>query len=166
MRETLRRALSPATVIATVALILAVGGTSYAVTRLPHHSVGTAQIKNHAVTTPKLATAAAARIAGLTYTHMTAAAPPSTAGVIPVSCPPGLIAISGGVETPHTMDAFLLDSHPTQSGGWEASVANTSAATTESITVYAVCAKAEGSQARAGVARGARFQRFPYTLSR
>jgi hypothetical protein len=44
-----------ADVTATMALVLALGGTSYAVTALPRDSVGTAQIKAHAVTKGKLA---------------------------------------------------------------------------------------------------------------
>jgi hypothetical protein len=44
-----------ADVAATIALVLALGGTSYAVTALPRDSVGTAQLKAHAVTKSKLA---------------------------------------------------------------------------------------------------------------
>ena len=44
-----------ADVAATLALIVALGGTSYAVTVLPRNSVGTAQLKAHAVTKAKLA---------------------------------------------------------------------------------------------------------------
>jgi hypothetical protein len=44
-----------ADVAATTALVLALGGTSYAVTALPRDSVGTAQLKAHAVTKGKLA---------------------------------------------------------------------------------------------------------------
>jgi len=44
-----------ADVAATMALVLALGGTSYAVTALPRNSVGTAQLKPQAVTKAKLA---------------------------------------------------------------------------------------------------------------
>jgi hypothetical protein len=44
-----------ADVAATLALVIALGGTSYAVTKLPANSVGTKQLKNNAVTTKKLA---------------------------------------------------------------------------------------------------------------
>jgi hypothetical protein len=159
MRGVLRRAFSPATVIASIALLFAVGGTSYSVARLPHNSVGTVQIKNHAVTTAKLATSTSARIAGLTYQHVTKTAPPVAGGVIDVPCPSGLTAIAGGVETPHTLDAFLLDSHPIPTG-WEASVGNSSDTTAEAITVYAICAKVEGGSARGGLARAATMHRF------
>jgi hypothetical protein len=44
-----------ADVAATLAVVLALGGTSYAVTELPRHSVGTPQLKAKAVTQSKLA---------------------------------------------------------------------------------------------------------------
>ena len=48
------RRLSPATVIATIALVVALGGTTYAVTALPKNSVGNAQLKNGAVNSAKV----------------------------------------------------------------------------------------------------------------
>jgi hypothetical protein len=41
-------------VVGYVALFVALGGTGYAAFRLPNNSVGTAQIRNHAVTPAKL----------------------------------------------------------------------------------------------------------------
>ena len=41
--------------IAILALVVALGGTSYAAVKLPRNSVGTKQIKNRAVTKAKLA---------------------------------------------------------------------------------------------------------------
>ncbi len=55
MLRTIRRLTSPSLVISTFALLLAVGGTSYAALTLPHNSVGTKQLKNQAVTNAKLA---------------------------------------------------------------------------------------------------------------
>jgi hypothetical protein len=49
------RTPSPALVISLVALFVALGGTAYAATSLPRNSVGTAQIKNGAVTKTKIA---------------------------------------------------------------------------------------------------------------
>jgi hypothetical protein len=46
---------SPATAIALVALFLSLGGTTYAVTSLPRNSVGTAQLRDRAVTEDELA---------------------------------------------------------------------------------------------------------------
>jgi hypothetical protein len=45
---------SPATLIAVVALIIALGGTSYAAISLPKNSVGTKQIRKGAVTKSKI----------------------------------------------------------------------------------------------------------------
>lgn len=45
---------SPALVVAFLALIVAVSGTSYAVSRLPAKSVGAKQLKNNAVTSAKV----------------------------------------------------------------------------------------------------------------
>lgn len=45
---------SPAMVVAVVALIVALGGTSYAAIKLPENSVGTKQIKKNAVTVKKI----------------------------------------------------------------------------------------------------------------
>ena len=52
------RAPSPALIISTVALISALGGTSYAAFSLPQNSVGAKQLKNKAVTLAKIAPAA------------------------------------------------------------------------------------------------------------
>ena len=120
-------------------LVLAAGGTSYAVSALPKNSVGTKQLKSRAVTTPKLASSAAARIAGLTYKKVTVDVPAQAAGAVPVACPKGLAAIGGGIETPHADSAFVLDSHPV-SGGWETSVANP-LTVKQTVSFYAVCAK-------------------------
>ncbi len=47
---------SPATVIAAIALLVALGGTSMAAVTIviPKNSVGTAQLKNNAVTSAKV----------------------------------------------------------------------------------------------------------------
>lgn len=45
---------SPSMVVAVIALIVALGGTSYAATKLSRNSVGTKQIKNNAVTAKKI----------------------------------------------------------------------------------------------------------------
>jgi len=50
--------------IGLLALFVALGGTSYAAVKLPRNSVGTSQIKNHAVTTSKLSTATVKALKG------------------------------------------------------------------------------------------------------
>lgn len=54
MRKSVLRRPSPALVVSFVALLVALGGTSYAAFSLPKDSVGTKQIKNGAVTNSKL----------------------------------------------------------------------------------------------------------------
>jgi hypothetical protein len=49
--------LTYSNVVATLALFIALGGVSYAIVRVPRNSVGTAQLKNGAVTSNKLAVA-------------------------------------------------------------------------------------------------------------
>jgi hypothetical protein len=53
-RVLLIRRPSPALVVASIALLVALSGTSYAAITLPRNSVGTAQIKAGAVTSPKV----------------------------------------------------------------------------------------------------------------
>jgi hypothetical protein len=55
---------SPALVISLIALFVALGGTTYAARSLPTNSVGTAQIKNEAVTRTKIAKQTLARLHG------------------------------------------------------------------------------------------------------
>jgi hypothetical protein len=54
MKHSIRHRPSPALVVATVALFVALSGTSYAAITLPRDSVGTIQLKAGAVTSPKV----------------------------------------------------------------------------------------------------------------
>lgn len=58
MDRVLRRRPSPAMVVALIALVVALSGTTYAATQLPAKSVGTKQVRDRAVTGSKLATGA------------------------------------------------------------------------------------------------------------
>jgi len=138
---------SPSMVVAIAAVVLALGGTGYAA-GLAKNSVGTAQLKNGAVTTVKLAPAASARIAGLTYRSASLMTDPHMGTVIDVPCPTGLTAIGGGVETPHTLNSYLNDSHPTTGRSWELTMVN-SGDVPEQLTAWAVCAKVEGNAPKA-----------------
>jgi hypothetical protein len=55
LRDSKGRRSGYANVTSTLALVLALGGTSYAATELRAHSVGTKQLKTGAVTAPKIA---------------------------------------------------------------------------------------------------------------
>lgn len=54
MKHVWKRRPSPATVLASIALMVALGGTGYAAGILPANSVGTAQLKKDAVTSLKV----------------------------------------------------------------------------------------------------------------
>ena len=64
---------SPALAVAFVALLVALGGTSYAAFSLPKNSVGTKQLKDNAVTTSKIkdgaVTSSKLNTSGLTVPH-------------------------------------------------------------------------------------------------
>jgi len=141
---------SPSMLVALAAVVLALGGTGYAA-GVARNSVGTPQLKNGAVTTVKLAPAASARMAGLTYRSVSMMSDPHMGAVMDVPCPTGLTAISGGAETPHTLNSFLLDSHPTNGKSWEVSLGN-GGDTPEQLTAWAVCAKVQGGRPQAATA--------------
>ena len=54
IKDKVRARLTYANVMATVAVFVALGGTSYAVTQLPRNSVGSSQIKTNAVRSPEV----------------------------------------------------------------------------------------------------------------
>ena len=60
----IRQRLTYANVVASLALFIALGGGAYAAVKLPKNSVGTSQIKAHAVTPPKLSATAVALLKG------------------------------------------------------------------------------------------------------
>ncbi|HEY7633019.1 MAG TPA: hypothetical protein VH817_20100 [Thermoleophilaceae bacterium] len=64
MFDCLRTHLTYANVTATLALFVALGGASYAATRLPAHSVGTTQLKNKSITKAKLSPKLLAQLKG------------------------------------------------------------------------------------------------------
>jgi hypothetical protein len=84
MRIVGRRRPSPALVVAIVALVVALGGTSYAAFSLPKNSVGTKQLKNGAVTTNKIkngaVTGSKMSFAGVTVPNALHAGSANTAG--------------------------------------------------------------------------------------
>ena len=156
----MRRVLhSPSMLVALVALVLALAGTGYAA-GLAKNSVGTPQLKSGAVTTVKLAPAASARVAGLTYRGEPIAMDPKSAGAMTVSCPAGLTAIAGGAETPHVLGIYLLDSHPTNGTGWQVGLENDNDVA-QQVTAWAVCAKVAGGKPQAAMSAGrATMHRF------
>lgn len=125
MNVRLTRLMSPAMIVACVALVVALGGVSYAAGVLPANSVGAKQIKKRAVTLRKISPAARTALrgqrgekgdpgpagpagpqgvkgdSGLTHVHVVKAI--ETLAVdegrfVKANCPPGERATGGGVD--------------------------------------------------------------------
>jgi hypothetical protein len=152
-----------ADIVATLALVIALGGTSYAVTALPRNSVGTAQLKTHAVTKSKLALGiskagprgprGAAGIAGPTGL-VGAPGPQGVLGVVIVNsgdtafvpspatatatCPVNKIVIGGGAFAGGTTPTYVTRSAPSPDGsGWNA---NSGGSAGSAVEAFAICA--------------------------
>ncbi len=91
-----RRRASYANVVATLALFIALGGVSYAAVALPAGSVGTRQLKNHAVTLAKINTRARAALTGRTGR-------PGAQGAPGGQGPPGTAVAYGRVASDGTL---------------------------------------------------------------
>jgi hypothetical protein len=128
MRNLLLRRPSPALVVSCVALVVALGGTSYAAFSLPKNSVGSEQLKSGAVTTSKIkngavpsskikngavtsskikngaVTSSKINAAGLTVPHATTAANANALGGRPASAFAGaeqwaLVQVDGTIDS-------------------------------------------------------------------
>jgi hypothetical protein len=172
MFTALRTRMSYANVIATIALFVALGGSSYAALQLPRNSVGPKQLKKNAVTSVKIkrnavTTAkikanavtgskinestlgeipAAAALSNLDYNSATVPNPPttSTPTVTTVSCDPGKSVVGGGIRVDDRANQFIIDSYPRGTDGWEGTVANFGGAT-PNATVIVICTSAVGT---------------------
>jgi hypothetical protein len=157
-----RRLPSPAMAVALAALFVSLAGTSYAAFALAPGSVGTAQLKNGAVTGPKLAGGAVksvpyARTArGLAEVQVTASGSPLTLGpgmdeTYAPTCEAGWAAISGGFYNSDPL-ADTTQSAPYNSstekihGGkpnaWIVHIVNNDPSGTDDIHVWVMCIKA------------------------
>jgi hypothetical protein len=163
-----RRLPSPAMVVACIALIVALGGTSYAAIKLPANSVGTKQLKRGAVTGPKVSgntltgaqineatlgkvptaakadqatSADRASLSRLHYQQLQVAIPGGGGFVRQgITCETGLSATGGGAKVSDPNNAVILDTNPVGKTGWEATPA--AGASGSSLTVYVICAQA------------------------
>ena len=152
---------SPALVISIIALVFAAAGTGYAAIKLPANSVGTKQIKNRAVTAAKVkGDLPSAGVAGLTIRSTSQAIPAGSAGAETMTCGGGLVAIGGGMEAPHTLNTYLIDSHPTAAHGWEIGAAN-AGSTSETVNFSIVCVKGAPGTPRAASAASDRMVTRP-----
>jgi hypothetical protein len=162
LRRLSRRIPSPAMVVACLALMVALGGTSYAAIKLPANSVGTKQLKKGAVTgvkvkknalggaqvnestlgkVPSAGTADAAPVSRLDYQSAVVALPAGGATVTrgTVNCPTGLSATGGGAKLADPNNGFIADTNPVGKTGWEATGYS---GTAQNMTVYVICAQA------------------------
>lgn len=124
----------PSRVLAGIALFVALGGTGYAISTLPRDSVGTRQLKDGAVTTPKLSRPLRRAVGVRTTTEIVATSVPGefcgaqvceypagrTVEATAV-CPMGSHATGGGFDTAAVQGepTQVTTSEPTADGrGW------------------------------------------------
>lgn len=174
---------SPAMVVAFAALIVALGGTSYAAIRLPKNSVGSKQIKRNAVSSTKIKNNSLKAVdfkAGelptafgtLAYRELTNTAPANSNFPIEVPCPPGLFAISGQIDASPGLEmqsSYSSDGQGTGAPGvtaWTGWVDNLSNPPTDlPFTVIVTCAPA-GAIARKSMSKTARNNRSVRKVTR
>jgi hypothetical protein len=145
-----KRLLTPANVLAGLALFFALGGTGWAGQVLGKDSVGAAQLKSKAVTTSKIADGAVTKpkfaagvIGGVSPSKITKVDSPiatvpanSTGTVVTATCPAGAKAAGGGWSG--GLYASPISEGPTPDGsGWTVSFA--SGTSPGSVTTSAMC---------------------------
>jgi len=145
-----RRMLTPANVLAALALFFALGGTGWAGQVLGRSSVGALQLKSNSVTASKIANGAVTKakiadgvLGGVNASKITkvdspiAAVPANSTGtVLSAACPAGAKAVAGGWSA--GLYAWQISEGPTADGnGWTVSYASgTSPAT---VTTSVIC---------------------------
>lgn len=161
---------SASMVVAFIALLVAISGTSYAAITLPKNSVGTKQLKKNAVTSAKVKNGSLLRrdfragqipagpqgpqgIQGpqgpqgargpAGATNVTVRLGPEVGDTSIASCQTGERAVGGGgIAT--GADGVLWASNPTPTSGtptgWEADAVDRAAGTTDTVQAYVICA--------------------------
>ena len=145
-----KRVLTPANVIACLALFFALGGTGWAGQVLRKASVGSPQLKSNSVTTSKIADGAVTKtklaagvVGGVNPGKITkvdspiaAIQPNSTGTVVTATCPAGAKAVGGGFS--EGLYGYELSAGPTPDGtGWTATLGTD--ASPASVTVSVMC---------------------------
>jgi hypothetical protein len=143
-----RRMLTPANVIACIALFVALGGTGWAGQVIGHGAVGAVQLKSNAVTSSKIANGAVTRkklaagvVGGVDASKIAkvdapiAAVPANSTGtVVNAACPAGSKAVAGGWST--GLYAWVIASGPTADGaGWSVTFATDTSPASVSASV-------------------------------
>jgi hypothetical protein len=173
MFTALRTRISYANVVATIALFIALGGTSYAALQLPRNSVGPKQLKKNAVTAAKIKrnavitakiksnavtgskineatlekipqAAAADALSNFDYNSATVANPAGANTVGAVSCDPGQRVVGGGIKVDDVANQFIIDSYPRGTDGWQGTVGN-AGGSAPNFTVIVICTSAVGT---------------------
>jgi hypothetical protein len=160
MGRVFRRRPSPAMVVALIALIVALSGSAYALSklngkRLVKRSVAAGKIKKNTLTGKEINEAKlgsvpnATSLARVDYEKATGTftAANSTSGntplVVTASCPPGLSVIGGGATVSNEGNDFVNDSGPTPArNGWTANGFVVITPVGQTMTVTAICAAA------------------------
>jgi hypothetical protein len=170
MTSLIPRHPSPAMVVAFTALLIALGGTSYAVTRLPANSVGAKQIKANAVASSEVKNASllakdfksgqlpigprgpggpqgpagapgpAGARGAAGATNVTVRLGPEESPRSTATCQPGERAVGGGG---YSVDGFLYDSSPSVTDGTPTdwqAAAGTPDGGFGTVQAYVVCA--------------------------
>jgi hypothetical protein len=149
MRRLRSKAPSPALIVATIALIVALAGTSYAA-----GFIGTAQLKDKAVTNSKLAPnsvgLAKIRDAAVSQSKIALSTPTASVSVpafqrssVTASCPSGTVVLDGGGGFPGATTFFggiLQTSNASGTTGWLIQGINDTN-TTQTLVARAVCIK-------------------------
>ena len=159
---------SPTMVVALMALVLALGGTSYAAIKLPANSVGTKQLKRNAVTSAKVKNGSLAatdfKAGSLPRGPQGAQGPQGPQGAqgppgpvrVPTitvrssgaeepdsataNCNPGEAALGGGGTS---SDGFIWDTSPLEGSGfptgWVAQAVQSDGTTSAMVQAWVVC---------------------------
>ena len=147
-----RRGPSPALVIAILALVLALGGTSYAALSIPNNSIATAQLRNGAVTAAKAQAGAGVSLVYSAGPIIKVKANGTAFGVR--KCPAGTYPVGGGIDGGYDHLAMVgsvpwntVTSYSGTPNGWGVFVRNSeTAGPSRTFSVIVVCTSA--AQAR------------------
>jgi hypothetical protein len=162
MRMSGRRFLpSPSMAVAFTALLLAIGGVSYAAVKIPRNGVKRANIASGAVNGSKVANDSltgedikestlegitAAGLDKVSYKTASAVAPPAASidspgvGTVSAVCDTGTKAIAGGVRLDAPELGEQADGFPDAGGSvWTVHVANGDTTSAHGFTAYAIC---------------------------